>query len=164
MLVFVMMSQSEYDRSRLEKLDKEALIAIVLTLQQQVRQLQQVVDEQAAIIQAIRDQLSKNSCNSSKPPSSDGLRKPRTRNLRQKTGWRSGGQKGHPGHTLKMVKKPDHVQPHPVTRCPNCAADLRTVEPCRVERRQVLDVPPVHTSRSPNTKRRSKCVPGAAIK
>ncbi len=138
-----MMSQSEYNRSQLEQLDKETLITVALTLQQQVWQLQQVVDEQAATIQGLRDQLSKNSRNSSKPPSSDGLRKPRPQNLRQKTGRRSGGQKGHPGHTLEMVDKPDHVQLHPVTRCTHCAADLRAVEPCRVERRQVFDIPPV---------------------
>jgi len=137
------MSQSETERSQLEKLDKETLITIVLTLQQQVQQLQRVVDEQAAIIQVLRDQLSKNSRNSSKPPSSDGLQRPHPRNLRQKTGRRSGGQKGHPGHTLKMVEKPDHVRPHPVMRCTQCAADLRSVEPCRVERRQVFDIPPV---------------------
>ena len=139
-----MMSQSEYNRSQLEQLDKEALITIVLTLQRQMQQMRQVVDEQVAIIQILRDQLSKNSRNSSKPPSSDGLQKPHPRNLRQKTGRHSGGQKGHPGHTLKMVEKPDHVQPHPVTRCTHCAADLRAVEPCRVERRQVFDIPAVH--------------------
>jgi transposase len=139
-----MMSQSVYDHDQLEKLDKEMLITILLTLQQQVQQLQPIVDEQAAIIQALRDQLSKNSRNSSKPPSSDGLRKPRIQNLRQKTGRRRGGQKGHPGYTLEMVEKPHHVQPHPVSRCPHCAADLRSVKPCQVERRQVFDVPPVH--------------------
>jgi transposase len=133
-----------YDHNQLEKLDKEMLITIILTLQQQVQQLQQTVDEQAAVIQALRDQLSKNSRNSGKPPSSDGLRKPCPQNLRQKTGRRSGGQKGHRGYTLKMVEKPHHVQPHPVSRCTHCAADLRSVKPLQIERRQVFDVPPVH--------------------
>ena len=107
-----MTSQLDLDRSQLEQLDKEALISIILTLQQQVRELQQAVAAQADEIQKLRDQLAKNSRNSGKPPSSDGLKKPRPRNLRKKTGRRSGGQKGHKSHTLGMVEQPDHVQVH----------------------------------------------------
>jgi hypothetical protein len=54
------MAQSDFDRSQLDKLDKEALISIIVALQQQVRQLQQTVAEQAAVIQSLRDQLAKN--------------------------------------------------------------------------------------------------------
>ena len=122
-----MMSSSESDNNQLTELDKEALISIILTLQQTVK-------EQAAAIQSLRDQLAKNSQNSGRPPSSDGLKKPRTRSLRKKTGRRSGGQKGHKGHTLKRVEEPDHVCVHKVSTCPHCAADLQSVEPCRQER------------------------------
>jgi transposase len=135
---------SQLDRSQLENLDKETLISIILTLQQQVEELQKTVAAQAAEIQRLRDQLAKNSRNSGKPPSSDGLNKPRTRSLRKKTGRRSGGQKGHKGQTLEMVEQPDHVQTHQALQCPGCATDLRSVEPCEVERRQVFDIPPVH--------------------
>ena len=138
-----MTSQLGLDRSQLEKLDKEALISIILVLQQQVKELQQTVAAQAAEIQKLRDQLAKNSRNSGKPPSSDGLKKPRPRNLRKKTGRRSGGQKGHKGHTLEMAEKPDHIEIHPVSQCPHCAADLGAVGPCGLERRQVFDIPPM---------------------
>jgi len=138
-----MTSQLDLDRSQLEQLDKEALISIILTLQQQVRELQQAIAAQADEIQKLRDQLAKNSRNSGKPPSSDGLKKPRPRNLRKKTGRRSGGQKGHKGHTLGMVEQPDHVRVHQVSQCPHCATDLQPVEGCEVERRQVFDIPPV---------------------
>lgn len=138
-----MTSQLDFDRNQLEQLDKEALISIILLLQQQVRELQQTVAAQAAEIQALRDQLAKNSRNSGKPPSSDGLKKPRPRNLRKKTGRRSGGQKGHKGHTLKMVEQPDHIAVHPASQCPHCATDLEAVERCGVEKRQVFDIPPV---------------------
>ena len=138
-----MTSQFEFERDQLEKLDKEDLILIILALQQQVRELQQTVAKQATEIQELRDQLAKNSRNSGKPPSSDGLKKPRTRNLRRKSGRRSGGQEGHQGHTLKMVEKPDHVEHYEVSECPQCAADLQAIEACELERRQVFDVPPV---------------------
>jgi transposase len=42
-----------------------------------------------------------------------------------------------------MVEQPDHVRVHPVTVCPHCATDLRSVEPRKRERRQVFDIPPV---------------------
>jgi transposase len=130
-----------FDSDQLEKLDKENLISIILTLQQQIEQLQEAVAKQAAEIQSLRDQVAKNSQNSGKPPSSDGLKKPR--NLRQKTGRKQGGQKDHPGHTLKMVEQPNHVEVHTVTTCEHCSIDLRSIEPCGHERRQVFDIPPV---------------------
>jgi transposase len=127
---------TDSDTQQLEQLDKETLIAIILELQRQLR-------EQAALIQELRDQLAKNSQNSGKPPSSDGLKKPRTRSLRKKSGRRSGGQKGHQGHTLKMVEQPDHIQVHEASTCSHCATDLQSVEPCGYEKRQVFDVPPM---------------------
>jgi transposase len=135
-----MMSPLELDGNQLAELDRETLISIILTLQQQ---FQQTVAEQAAVIQSLREQLAKNSQNSGKPPSSDGLKKPRRRSLRKKTGRRSGGQKGHKGHTLKMVDQAEHIQVHGVTSCPHCATDLQSVESCGRERRQVFDIPPV---------------------
>jgi transposase len=138
-----MMSTLDLDSNQLAEQDKETLIAITLTLQQQVRQLEQTVAEQATVIQSLRDQLAKNSRNSGKPPSSDGLKKPRTRSLRQQTGRRSGGQQGHPGHTLQMVKQPDRVQVYAARACPHCTTDLQAVEPCGYEKRQVFDIPAV---------------------
>jgi hypothetical protein len=46
----------------------KGLIEIILTIQQQMQQLQQTVAEQAGEIQALRDQVAKNSGNSGKPP------------------------------------------------------------------------------------------------
>ena len=133
----------DLDSSQLAELGKETLISLVESLRQQVQELRETVAQQATVIQALRDQLAKNSRNSSKPPSSDGLKKPRTRSLRRKTGRRSGGQKGHKGHTLRMVEQPDHVQVHEAPICPQCATDLQFVESCGHEKRQVFDVPPV---------------------
>jgi transposase len=122
---------TDYDMEQvaeLAELDKETLIAVIISLRQE--------------IEALRDQLAKNSGNSGKPPSSDGLKKPRSQ--RQKGQRRSGGQPGHPGHTLQRVEQPDQIERHGVNRCPHCATDLHGLEPRRVEKRQVFELPPAH--------------------
>ena len=133
----------DLDDNQLAELDREALVSMILALRQRAQELEKTVTEYAVAIQSLRDQLARDSRNSGKPPSSDGLKKPRTRSLRRKTGRRSGGQKGHKGQTLKKVAQPDHIQTHEALVCPHCATDLRSVEPCGYERRQAFDVPRV---------------------
>jgi transposase len=108
-----------------------------------ITQLVQVITQLELRVQQLEDQLGKNSRNSGKPPSSDGLAKPRTRSLRESSGKPSGGQPGHPGHTLKMVERPDHIRVHPVAACQRCHTTLEHVLPNDYAKRQVYDVPPV---------------------
>ena len=95
--------------------------------------IQKLLDENAALRQLVKQQtfritelekrLHKNSSNSSKPPSSDGLSKPsRTNSLRQKDKNKSGGQPGHKGDTLKQVQTPDKIERHKLSQCPACLA------------------------------------------
>jgi transposase len=111
---------------------KEAVIALY----------HQTVGQLAARLQALEDRVSKNSRNSGKPPSSDGLRKPAPKSLRKRHGKQSGGQAGHEGHTLKAVAQPDHIQVHRVKQCQACQADLEPVAVTDTEKRQVFDLPP----------------------
>jgi transposase len=60
----------------------------------------------AAEIQELRARLAKDSYNSGKPPSSDGLGRKR-RSLRKRSGKKPGGQLGHRGETLQPVAAPE---------------------------------------------------------
>lgn len=95
-----------------------------------------------ARIKELEDQVSKNSRNSSKPPSTDTFFKP-PKSLRKKSGKIVGGQKGHSGDTLKMVESPDEIVFHKVGCCENCQKELSRQEVDGVERRQIFDIPPL---------------------
>lgn len=109
-----------------------------------VGELLEVVALLAKRVQELEDKQAKNSHNSSKPPSSDGMSKPkRTRSLRKSSGRKSGAQEGHPGHRLEMAEKPDRVKRYPVGRCARCPASLDEISIQRIEKRQEYELPPV---------------------
>lgn len=99
-------------------------------------------NELEARIKELEGCLQKNSHNSSKPPSSDGLSKPpRTQSLREPSFRPAGGQPGHSGNHLALVDNPDGVVRHSVSHCQRCHRPLSEVT-SRIERRQVFDLPP----------------------
>jgi hypothetical protein len=94
-----------------------------------------------ARIKQLEGQINTNSKNSGKPPSSDGPA--RTKSQRKKSGKKSGAQKGHTGHTLEMTPEPDKILTHRVTQCQDCGASIAGQKPDSIERRQVVDTPPL---------------------
>jgi transposase len=93
-------------------------------------------------IEALEQRLGMNSTNSSKPPSSDGLSKPKPKSLREKTGRTPGGQEGHAGTTLAPKESPDIVIEHKPQQC-SCGCDLSDVLGVVVQKRQMADLPKI---------------------
>src|SRR5216684_7724562 len=88
----------------------------------QREQIAELVAQNAALaarIQELEARLAKDSHNSSKPPSSDGLGR-KTKSLRRRSGKQPGGQLGHRGETLRLVATPDRVVEHRPSICAQC--------------------------------------------
>ncbi len=89
------------------------LKAINIALQQNIESL---TEENLQL----KERLSKNSKNSSKPPSSDGFNKPAPKSLRKSSGKKVGAQDGHEGRGFSITQTPDQVQNHHPVQCSGC--------------------------------------------
>jgi transposase len=119
---------------------EEAVTAVIESLLEENSQLRKIVEAHEKRIMALEERLKKNSHNSDKPPSSDGLKRP-TKSSRPKSSRKSGGQKGHNGNTLKMVDKPDNIEHHSIEECSHCHHPLANSEIMGYKKRQVFDIP-----------------------
>jgi transposase len=116
------------------------LVEILVTMNQAVQERVRVLEDK---VQRLEDQLNKDSHNSGKPPTSDGLKKPLRHGLRDKSGKKSGGQFGHVGHRLEPVTNPGYIEIHSVTECSRCQAALEKVVVRGYKKRQVFDIPKI---------------------
>src|SRR6516165_5980463 len=97
--------------NRRQNYREKKLIALVAALRAHIAELER--------------RLGLNSSNSGKPPSSDGLKKPaRVSSLRERSGKKPGGQKGHKGETLRQVIDPNEVVNHYPPACSTCGVGL----------------------------------------
>jgi transposase len=110
------------------------------------------------LVEQLQNLKSKNSTNSSKPPSTDGLTKPnRPVSLRKSGDKPNGGQPGHEGHRLEPVSAPDHTVIHEVHTCKHCHAPLDPSSIIGHETRQVFDIPPIHIEVTEHRVEISRC-------
>jgi transposase len=119
----------------------ETTVGKLRDLSREIDSLRVQVTKQETQIKGLKDQMAKNSRNSSKPPASDGPKKPKPKSLRKKGERKTGGQKGHKGHTLEQADNPDHTVVHAVVDCSNCGCDLSEQPSNEPTRRQVFDLP-----------------------
>lgn len=122
--------------------EKDQLIRELWPLRALVRDLAAQVTALQLKVTELEARLAINSRNSSKPPSSDGLNKPKPKSLRKRGERPTGGQKGHKGHALNKVAEPDRIVMHPPPlHCDVCQRPLP--EASVAESRQVFDLPPL---------------------
>lgn len=136
----------------------EELAALVVELRLLVSTQAETIAAQAATIAALESrvagqadriaelerQIGSDSHNSSKPPSSDGLRKkPAPKSLRRRTGRRPGRATGDPGGRLEQVADPDVIVDHRPCVCGGCGAGLEGGESTGYRARQVFDLPKI---------------------
>lgn len=77
-----------------------------------ISELKQIISDLQENIKDLQRQLNMDSHNSSKPQSSDGYKKAnKKRSLREKTGRKTGGQKGHKGVNMKLHHEPKELMP-----------------------------------------------------
>ena len=112
---------------------KDELIRMLFPLIAEVRRL-------SARVAELEARLSKDSHNSSKPPSSDGLAK-KSSSPSVPSGKKPGGQAGHAGKTLERSARVDTVIDHPLPQHCTCGASLAGADAVLFERRQVIDIP-----------------------
>lgn len=125
----------------------EHLLMQVNTLTANLNSLQHSFDAQTQLIaqlnqtiHELKEQLNKNSKNSSKPPSSDGFKKPAPKSLRKPSGKKAGGQNGHPGTHLAIITAPDETVKHMPSACEGCPHyKMCKGTACIAEKRHVID-------------------------
>lgn len=125
----------------------EQLLQQVNSLTITVDSLTSTIDAQTGLIaqlnqtiQELKEQINKNSQNSSKPPSSDGFKKPNPKSLRKSSGKKAGGQVGHKGTTFAVVVAPDDTIKHMPSACEGCPHyEMCKGTACIAEKRHVID-------------------------
>jgi transposase len=126
---------------------KEAVVKVLLEMDARIESL----SEQVVTLEKKITDLSSNSTNSSKPPSTDGPKVVRPK--KRKSSRSPGGQKGHKGHKRELlpVEEMDHVHECYPEACENCTASLNpqsceeTSEPLRYQTFELPVIKPIAT-------------------
>jgi transposase len=122
------------ETAQYEQYTQEELIQIIMDQKQTIADLKKEVE-------ALKHPVPKDSRNSSIPSSKDLI--PRTRSQREKSGKKSGGQKGHRGHHRERNPDPDRIVMVQASHCTSCGASLSGIEGTIGQIAQQVDIPPI---------------------
>lgn len=106
----------------------------------------ELIEKLTARITELERRLGADSSNSSRPPSSDSVytkKVAKARSSRQRSGRKPGKQPGDPGVSRSLTDNPDKTIRIDPDTCAGCSGSLAGSAPRTVERRQVVDLPPV---------------------
>ena len=138
--------------SSLSHEQKDEIICMLFPLIAEVRRL-------SARVAELEARLSKDSHNSSKPPSSDGLAK-KSSSPSVPSGKKPGGQPGRAGKTLERSARVDTIINHLLPQHCTCGASLSGADTLLCERRQVIDIPVASYHVTEHCTWRSRCTCG----
>ena len=153
-------SPPSYEQLREHSARQQGQIQALLRQQQimlQEHSLQSAhIAQLSKLILELQARLGKNSTNSSKPPSSEGLAKPAPKSLRIAGQRPVGAPKGHRGGTLRQSHVVDTVIEHfGPAQCSACLSLL--IDHNVVERRQVFELPTLRAQVTEHQAMRSLC-------
>ena len=132
------MTKDEMNKKLLQQVN--SLTSTVDSLNATINAQTQLIAQLNQTIQELKEQLNKNSNNSSKPPSSDGFKKPAPKSLRKASCKKAGGQNGHQGTHLAVITASDKIVKHMPSACEGCPHyQICKGTACIAEKRHVID-------------------------
>jgi transposase len=144
--------------------ERDAEIAVLREQNSEIAVLRGALAALQSQVADLAAQVKRNSRNSSRPPSSDGLAKPAPKSLRGKSGRKPGRPKGQPGATMELTDHPDKKVRHRPAACGCCGKSLKGAEVTAVERRQVIDIPQVRATTTEHQMLTLRCGCGCETK
>jgi len=118
---------------------KDKLIAELIRVNNELKAMVNKLEEE---VKTLRRRLDLDSNNSSKPPSSDGLKKKNTIPSSQLNNLlKIKGRKKHNPKPLEQVTTPDKIIIHEPEICSSCSESLGDIASDKHEKRQVFDLP-----------------------
>lgn len=130
------------DQATLRQLPTEQLVNIIMQQQQVIQQQQQAIEQLTQEVNRLKVSLSLDSQTSSKPPSTDILKKPEKAKEQGKASdeapkRKPGAQPGHPGKTRKGFGRVDRYEVLRPESCPHCGGEAFVETAFAVQRQQV---------------------------
>ncbi|TDC98987.1 DUF6444 domain-containing protein, partial [Nonomuraea diastatica] len=131
-------------------------MATIEAQRETIARLEATVERLSARVAELERRQSRNSGNSSLPPSSDTFVRP-DKKPPPASGRKRGRQPGAPGGGLAMVEVPDEVEDHVPAACGGCGRELSTTDSIGHSRRQVRDIPLVTVTVTEHRAHRCRC-------